>query len=91
MLTLRWRNARPLLSGSPAEAEHAKSEIARRIPLMLQRIDRSTLTVLADPPRLYGLCLSCGESLGATWRGGDCVLCAAARWKTLVQLGRIPA
>lgn len=81
-------------SDRPELYERLRQEIARRVEAMLAWRARQppprasylkpTLQVLDSPPRHYGACWSCGESLPKN-RGGDCDLCAAARQKALRQ------
>lgn len=74
-----------------------RGEIARRQAAMeakiacTQRDYRAPVACAVDGiVPTYGICSSCGDSLGETYRAGDCWLCVAARQKALVAAGRLP-
>jgi hypothetical protein len=97
-IRFEWQGCKLVCFG-PSERpdlyEQLRQEVARRVAVMLPKLDGSRdyrspeLNLLEAPPHMLGLCSSCGESLGATYRSGDCSLCVAARYKALVAAGRL--
>jgi hypothetical protein len=94
-----WKGGRYVCFGPADHSElHTalRDEIARRQAIMAMRIISSrndyrapVACLLESVPAVYGVCISCGESLGASHLSGDCCLCVAARYKALVAAGRL--